>query len=242
MAKTSQIEIDTRTQEITVSDGSKMNLYVASPKDAKAAPGIIVLQEAFGVNSHIKDVTERFAREGYLAIAPELFHRSARNFVGPYNDFASVMPHYQALTTEGIQADIKACHAWLEAQPALARGQIAAIGYCMGGRAAYIANATVPLKAAVSYYGGGIAPDLLSLARNQHGPILMVWGGLDQHIPAEQHSKIAEALKAAKKPYINLVFSEADHGFFCDEKPQYSANASSEVWALTLQFLRNNLI
>ena len=88
------------TQKVTlqVADGSSMNAYVARPAEEGKFPGMIVLQEAFGVNAHIRDVTERIAREGYVAIAPELFHRSAPGFEGTYDNFPAAMPHMQAMT------------------------------------------------------------------------------------------------------------------------------------------------
>ncbi len=87
--------------ELKVADGTKMAAYVARPQEEGPHSGVIVLQEAFGVNSHIRDVTERFAREGYVAIAPELFHRTAPGFEGRYDNFASVVPHMKAVTHGG---------------------------------------------------------------------------------------------------------------------------------------------
>src|SRR5580698_2587295 len=110
------MEIRTEYVDLSVDDGTTMRGYVARPAAAGAAPGLIVGQEAFGVNAHIRDVTERFAREGYVAIAPELFHRSAGpGFEGRYDDFPSVMPHVQALRHPNVEADLRATHAWLAA-------------------------------------------------------------------------------------------------------------------------------
>src|SRR5205823_12554121 len=96
------------TVSVKVSDGSEMRLYVARPEQPRA-PGLLVLQEAFGVNGHIRDVARRLAREGYLAVAPELFHRTAPpGFEGSYGDFGSIMPHMQALTPETLEADLRA--------------------------------------------------------------------------------------------------------------------------------------
>src|SRR5512135_3525016 len=92
--------------ELSVTDGTTMSAYVARPAGGGRHPGIMVFQEAFGVNAHIRDVTERFAREGYVAIAPELFHRSAPRFEGDYGNYESVRPHMAALTDLGLEADI----------------------------------------------------------------------------------------------------------------------------------------
>src|SRR5438270_836039 len=113
----------------------------------KCYPAILVFQEAFGVNAHIRDVTERFAELGYLAAAPEVFHRSAPpGFEGNYSDFPSVQPHMKAMTNEGLEADIRATYELLRNDNAC-NGRFASIGFCMGGRVSYLANSILPLGA-----------------------------------------------------------------------------------------------
>ena len=115
---------------------------------------------------------------------------------------------------------------------------ISSIGYCMGGRISFLANSALPLKRAVSYYGGNIAPALLDRASMLHGPMLFFWGGLDKHIPPEQREQVIDALKQNGKKYVNVEISDADHAFFCDARPAYNPRASQLAWALTLEFLR----
>ena len=223
---------------LAVSDGSSMRAYVAKPS-GKAKAGLLVFQEAFGVNQHIRDVTERFAREGYVAIAPELYHRSAAGFEGSYNDFNSVAPHMQKLTDDGQAADIRASYEWLQKSGGVS--SVGAVGYCMGGRSACLAALSVPLQAAVSYYGGGIGPggrfpSLVDRLKDLNAPLLCIWGGKDSHIPAEQIQAVIDALKSAKKTYVNVEFSDADHGFFCDARPSYNPAAAAQAWPLTLAF------
>lgn len=239
-------EIRTETVTLQVSDGTRMPSYVARPAGQGNGRGLLVFQEAFGVNSHIRDVTERFAREGYVAIAPTLFHRTDASFEGSYTDFGAVMPHMQAVTDEGLTADVQAAYQWVTGDGGTQI--VATIGYCMGGRASFLADAVLPVQAAVSYYGGGIAPmparnnpGLLERTANLHAPILLVWGGKDTHIPPEQIRQVEDALIQAGKPYDNVVFSEADHGFFCDERASFNPEASREAWALTLAFFDNHL-
>jgi carboxymethylenebutenolidase len=107
----------------------------------------------------------------------------------------------------------------------------------MGGRVSYLANTGLPLKAAISFYGGGIAPALLPRAPQSHGPVLFFWGGLDSHIPAEQIAAAIGAMKQAKKTYVNVEFSDADHGFFCDVRQSYKETAAKQAWDLSLRFL-----
>jgi carboxymethylenebutenolidase len=227
---------------VEVDDGSRMALYVARPAAQENAPAIIVLQEAFGLNGHIRDIADRCAHAGYVAVAPELFHRSAEHgFEGSYDNFEAVMQHYQAVTESGLEADLHAALDWLRADAQCDATRVAALGFCMGGRAAFVANAVLPLRAAVSFYGGGIAPGSLPRAVDQHGPLLLVWGGLDAHIDLQQRRAVGDALRAAQKSFVELEYSDADHGFFCDQRPSYHPAAASEAWALTLQFLRNRL-
>jgi carboxymethylenebutenolidase len=225
-----------------VSDGSSMRLYVARPVGAAAGRGLLVMQEAFGVNAHIRDVTERFAREGFLAVAPELYHRTGAGFEGKYDDFPSAMTHLKELRDANLEADFRATYDWLRANGVAAGSPIAAVGFCMGGRAAFLAGITLPIECAVSFYGGGIAPNpmnpgLLGRVNDLKAPVLLFWGGRDQHITPEQRSAVVDALKAARKSYVNVEFSDADHGFFCDARPSYNPVAAAQAWPLTLAFL-----
>ena len=248
MANTATNDIHTETVTLTVPDGTTMPAYVARPAGSGPHPGLMVFQEAFGVNSHIRDITERFAREGYTAIAPALFHRTDPHFEGTYTDFGAVMPHMQALTDDGQAADIQAAYDWLTAANGGQKTAIGSIGYCMGGRSSFLADALLPLQAAVSYYGGGIAPspqprfpDLLGRVGDLHAPVLLFWGGKDGHIGPEQVRAVEDALRAGGKAYSQVTFSEADHGFFCDARAAYNPEAAHQAWALTLAFLATYL-
>jgi len=219
--------------DLACDDGTAMRAYVARPS-GRPARGLLVFQEAFGVNAHIRDVTERFAAEGFLAVAPELFHRTAPGFDCAYSDFAKAMPQLEAVTEQGLDADVRAAYGWLER--AGVGANTASAGYCLGGRVSFVANSGVPLKAAVSYYGGRIPP-LIGRAPKLSGPMLFVWGGLDHHIPEEQRQQVLAGVRGANKTYVDVVFSNADHGFFCDARPSYNAAAAAQAWNLTLSFL-----
>jgi len=231
--------IQTQFVTLPVSEGTNMQVYIAMPEGDGPFPGLLVFQEAFGVNAHIRSVVDRFANEGYIAIAPELFHRTAAPGLEiAYTDFASVMPHMQSLTIEDNEADIIATYNWLKNNKGVIEDEISSTGYCMGGRMSFLANSILPLKCAVSYYAGGIAPHAANWAPNLHGPMLCFWGGLDKHILPEQIATVVEEMKKADKQYMNVEISYADHGFFCDAKPAYNPKAAKEAWALTLAFLK----
>jgi carboxymethylenebutenolidase len=238
--------METKSEYVTlkVSDGTTMRAWVARPSTTAAHPGILVFQEAFGVNAHIRDIVGRFASEGYLAIAPELFHRTGAGFEGRYDDFPSAMPHMRGMTDAGMEADQRAAYDWLRANGA-AEFRISAVGYCMGGRAAFLAALTLPLACAISYYGGGIAPNannpgLLGRAGELQAPMLFLWGGRDKHITPDQIRRVTDALGAAGKSFVNVEISDADHGFFCDARASYSPTAAAQAWPLTLAFLKTH--
>ena len=226
---------------LSVADGTEMRAYSAFPSSTGPVAGIILLQEAFGVNHHIRSVADRLAAAGYAVIAPELFHRTAapgQEFA--YSDFGSAMPHYSAINNEDLTADLQASYDWLQSQPLVMTDKIGSIGFCLGGRVSFLANAVLPLAAAVSYYGGGTHL-LTDRAKDLHAPQLFFWGGLDAHISKEHIAEVTDAVAAAGKPFINTVISYADHGFHCDERPSYHPQAAAEAWALTLAFFAGKL-
>ena len=225
--------------DLTVDDGTAMRAWVARPEGPPPTRGLLVFQEAFGVNAHIRDVTARFAKAGYLAISPELFHRTAPGFDGRYDDFPTAMTHLQRITEQGLDADARAAFGWLREQGVA--GNTAAVGYCLGGRVSFVANSGLPLRAAVSYYGGHIPP-LIRRAPRLSGPTLFFWGGLDHHIPEEQRQAVIKGVSDAGKPVVDVVFSFADHGFFCDTRQSYQPEAAAQAWNLTLAFLDTYLV
>lgn len=227
---------------LEVDDQSTMRAYTALPAGHDhPVPGIMVFQEAFGVNGHIRDIANRFADKGYLAIAPELFHRTQAGVEAAYTDYEVIRPHMQAITVAGLESDIQAAFHWLKSNPMVKQGDYTSIGFCLGGRVSFLADCILPLKASISFYGAGIAPTLIPRAGELHAPMLFFWGGMDKHIPVEQTQSIAIALEQAGKSFINVNISYADHGFFCNERASYQPQAAREAWALVLAFLQNKL-
>jgi carboxymethylenebutenolidase len=233
---------DQNNLTIPVADGTEMHAYSAFPSNTGPVPGILLLQEAFGVNHHIRSVADRLAAAGYAVVAPELFHRTAApGFEIAYSDFNTVAaPHFRAITVEGLTADLQAAHAWLTTQALVKADKIGSIGFCLGGRVSFLANAVLPVAAAVSYYGGGTHL-LKDRAADLHAPHLFFWGGVDAHINKEHIAEVTDAVEAAGKPFISTVISYADHGFNCDERPSYHPQAAAEAWALTLAFFKEKL-
>ncbi len=231
--------MNTKKISLKVNDGSEMGAYISVPEGKGPFPGIIVFQEAYGVNHHIRNVCDKIANEGFVAIAPELFHRSAAPGAEfPYGDFSLVAPHFQAITPDGLTSDITACYDWLKVQPEVIHDKLGTIGFCLGGRVSFLANTRLPFSACISYYGGGMHT-IADKATTAHAPQLFFWGGLDTHILPEHVETVINAMKKAEKPYINVVISYAQHAFNCDDRPSYNAEASKEAWAMAMAFFRN---
>jgi carboxymethylenebutenolidase len=234
----SDSEVVTSTIDVPVRDGTTMPAYVAGPSAHSAGSGILVLQDQFGVTDFLRDVADRFAHLGVTAIAPALYHRSGAIEI-PYDlGYGASRPHHQAVTLEGQRADVEAAYDWLTGEGKVRAERIGAMGFCMGGRLAYVANAHLPLRAAISFYGGKIAPDLLSLATKQQGPLLCFWGGRDDVIPKEQYRAVADGLTAAGASHDQVVFSDAKHAFFAHVRPDhYHERAAREAWAMSVALL-----
>ncbi len=222
---------------VSVSDGTSMKAFFAKPKETANYPGIMVFQESGGVNSYIREITTRFAKEGFIAIAPELFHRTSTGFEAIPAKAAEAEKHLNALTIENLVADIKASYEWLKKYSRIMPDQIASIGFCMGGRVSFLANTSVKLKAAISFYGGNI-PSILNRVSIMYGPQLMFWGGLDKSIGQDQILTVTNTLKEKNINHVSVIFSKASHGFFCNDSLSYDPEASKQAWALTSSFLK----
>lgn len=226
------------------SAGDSMNLYEAEPEGTPRG-AVIVIQEAFGVNEHIEDVAQRFAKEGYLAVAPHLFHRSGDATIA-YDDMANVMPHIMALSGEGLESDLDATIAHLEGA-GIALNQIGVVGFCMGGSVAFLAAARRPLGAAATFYGGGVTegrfgmPSLVELAPELKAPWLGLYGDKDQTIPVEQVEALREAVKAAPVETEIVRYPEAGHGFHCDARDSYHEASAKDAWHRTLRWFESHL-
>lgn len=212
--------------------------YRAAP-DATPAPGVVVIQEIFGVNAHIRDLCDRLADAGYLALAPDVFHRQAPGVQLGYEgaDMQRGFELMQGLDHELALADLGACIDALRAD-ADCSGKVAVMGFCMGGLLAWRAAARHAPDAAVSYYGGGIV-NVLGEAAGIDCPILLHFGERDAHIPAEAVQQVRGAV--ADKPHAAVHTYAADHGFNCDRRGSYDAAAAQLAWQRSLDFLGTHL-
>jgi carboxymethylenebutenolidase len=223
---------------------SETPLSVHEPSGAPKG-GIVVVQEAFGVNEHIEDVARRFAAEGWLAVAPHLFHRTGDPKLG-YEDFSQVMPHMKELTGEGVLADIDAALSRID-EAGIPRSRTGVVGFCMGGTVALIVDVEREVGAAVTFYGGGVAegrfgfPALVDLAPRLRAPWLGLYGDEDQGIPVEQVEQLREAAAQSGQQTEVVRYPAAGHGFHCDLRASYHKPSAEDAWRRTLDWFTRHL-
>jgi carboxymethylenebutenolidase len=205
-------------------DGHEFRAWLAAPA-GKPRGGIVVIQEIFGVNSHIRAVTDSFAAEGYLAIAPSLFDRVRMGIELGYadKDMQEGRGYVMQLTQDQTLKDISAAIAIVKHA-----GRVATVGYCWGGRMSYLAACELPIACAVSYYGGGITQ---VLDKKPRCPVMYHFGERDKHITQDDVAKI----KAAH-PEGRFYLYPADHGFNCDQRGSYDAPSAALARKRTLEF------
>jgi carboxymethylenebutenolidase len=232
--------MDAEVLELATPDGP-MRAYRASP-DGPPRGGIVVVQEAFGLNAHIEDVTRRFAAAGYLAVAPELYHRSDEPGPFSYDDFAAVIPAMAALSDELMLADVDAALAHLGAS-GIPSARAGIVGFCMGGRVSFLVAARRALGAAVGFYGGGIVtarfpqfPALVDEIPTLATPWLGLFGDRDGSIPVDDVEQLRDHLVDAPVDTDVVRYPDAEHGFFCDLRPAYAPDAAGDAWVRTLRW------
>ena len=211
--------------ELTASDGHSFDAYRAEPAGTPKG-GIVVIQEIFGVNSHIQDVTDGFAAEGYLAIAPALFDRVEH---GLELDYIPDDREKGMATRAKVEWD-DAVKDTIAAKEAVASaGKVGIVGYCYGGTLAWLGACKGGFDAASGYYGGMIAQNL---DLDAGCPVQLHYGTEDQGIPPENVNKVREA-----KPDVDIyVYDGAGHGFNCDARASFHPEAAKIAKARTLDF------
>ena len=218
--------------KLQAEDGHELDAYVARPEGTPIA-GIVVVQEAFGVNSHIRSVADGYAKDGFLAVAPALFDRIERGVEFGYSD--EDLGRGIAIARQGKPED------WVKdvaAALAFARHETGkkagVIGYCLGGTVAWLAATRLKPDAVVGYYGGNI---LAFAAENPKAPVMLHFGKEDQHIPKE---KIDSVFMAAH-PKVPVYWYDAGHGFNCNDRASYNPEAAKQARERSLAFLKKNL-
>lgn len=234
--------MDIKTERVHVSvDGKTMGAYMARPADGTPRPAVLVYMEIFGVNAHIRDVTDRVAREGYVALAPDFFHRTGPGVEYGYDQTGMTegIKLLGQLKADEIVADGRAAMSFLKRQN-FARGDtIGAMGFCVGGHVTYLTACELGIKAAASFYGGGIAgaqgfggqPSTIGRTSKIGGKIICLYGAKDAHIPLTQVDAVRAELEKHKIRHEVIVYPNADHGFFCDQRASYDKASAEDAWS-----------
>ena len=222
-----------------------MRMYCARSGTESPRGAVVVLQEAFGVNEHIQDVAHRLARHGYLAVAPDLFHRTGTGAL-EYDQHSEAIALIGALGPEAIVEDAQAVLTYLVETEKIHRDRTAIVGFCFGGRAAFTAATAVQrLAATVVFYGPGIAAGphaVLDRTAALDAPLMMHVGSEDPTIPPEHVDQIKAALAASGTGHELHVYDAAGHAFACDARPaMYRSGPATLAWERTYTFLDRHL-
>lgn len=225
--------------EIPADNGDAFDGYLALPPGGQG-PGLVLFQEIFGVNAHIRAVAEQFALAGFVVLAPDVFWRQQRRVELGYEgaDREQALAMMKATVPAQSDADVRHTVAALRARPEVAGRKVGAIGYCMGGRLAFAAAALAGVDAAVSYYGGGIQ-NRLDLAPRINAPMLFHYAGHDPAIPPDAVAQVQAAM--AGKPATFHLYADAHHGFNCWARAAYHAPSAALALGRTQTFLAEQL-
>ncbi|MBD5635184.1 MAG: dienelactone hydrolase family protein [Candidatus Eremiobacteraeota bacterium] len=234
-------------------DGSMVDLgsgasgYLAIPNGSGPHPAVLVYMEAFGLNAYLRGECDRLARLGYVALSPDFY----RGDVFPYGNFEPIARRIQAIGDAGFLADVRTSLAYLDAHEAARHDAYGVVGFCMGGRLAFLTAAEFGAKiaAAVSFYGGGIAPQTPRLGRavltervpDVEAKLLLLYGADDESIAPGEIARVTEALASAKKDATVHVFPDAGHGFASIDRDGYVADVTEIAWSEAATFLARAL-
>lgn len=242
--------LTTHTQ-IQIQNGDlNIDTYLAIPEAGKPSPAIVVIQEIFGVNAHIRNVCDRLAQLGYVAIAPAIYQRVAPGFEAGYTpeDVKIGRAYKDQTKAEELLSDISATIAYLQTLPEVKPNTIGCIGFCFGGHVAYLAATLPEIKATASFYGAGIPTQtpgggLPTIDRTGEirGTLYAFFGTADSSIPPDHVQQIETALQQQQIPHQIFRYPGAEHGFFCDQRTSYNPEAAADAWKQVQELFRRSL-
>jgi carboxymethylenebutenolidase len=243
------MDVTTKRIDVETSAGH-MPARLCVPVGGGPHPGLLVVMEAFGLNDHIEQVARRFAAEGFVTLAPDLYYRESERVVG-YDNLPAALRLMNGLRDDEVVTDVEAAIARLTAEPGARKKGVGVTGFCMGGRITFLtACRSRSVAAAVPFYGGGIVSTERSeqrpvppieLAGQLGCPVLAFFGSADPFIPMADVERVRDTLSALGPEHEVVVYDGAPHGFFCDQRDSYRADAAADAWARTLGFLRKHV-
>jgi carboxymethylenebutenolidase len=233
----SAADVQTETVQFP-SDNFTIKAFLARPAAAKSqAPAVIVVQEWWGLNDHIKDIAQRLAREGFVALAPDLYSRLGYKVATDANEAARLM---ESLSSQAALRDLNAATKFLQQQPGVDPQRIGVVGFCMGGTfALMMATNNSTIKASVPFYGKVPPIETLNYLLC---PVLYHYGAKDGWVTKQEVDRLKEGLAKYGKPGEVHTYPDAGYAFFNDTRPDaYSAQDAKRAWERTLQFFRQHL-
>lgn len=240
------LEIQTNYVKVPNND-LEIAAYLAAPKGGGSYPGIVVIQEIFGVNAHIREVTQRIAKEGYVAIAPAIFQRIAPHFETGYTpqDIELGRKYKDKTKASELLSDIQATIDYLKNHPQVKKDAFGCIGFCFGGHVAYLAATLRDIKVTASFYGAGIATQTpggssptVTRTPEIFGTMYAFFGMEDVSIPVQQVDKIEAELEKHHISHRVFRYDKAEHGFFCDHRASYNPEAAADAWEQVKQLFK----
>ena len=240
-----------KTEQIEILNGDlAIDAYLATPQESGTYPPVIVIQEIFGVNDHIKDITERIARQGYIAIAPAIYQRQAPGFAVGYTPEEVTLGRQYKVQTKASEllSDIQATIDYLYRLPSVKSPGVGTVGFCFGGHVVYLAATLPDVKATASFYGAqivnwcpGEAEPTIKRTKDIHGTIYAFFGTADPLIPNEQVEQIAAELEQQQIQHQVFRYEGANHGFMCDRRESYNPDAAKDAWQKMLDLFSQKL-
>ena len=245
----SRADVLTQRVKLTVTDGGSMDAYDARPRDDPPAAGVVVAHELFGLTAHVRDVCERLASDGFVALAPDFYHRI---------DARAELPHDESGRTQGFAlldqlrrdeaiADVGAAIDHLHAAGA---SRVGIIGLSLGGHIAYLAATAHPIDAVAALYPGwltttdiglGRPEPTIELTRGITGRVLILCGSADHAVPTADLDKIDAQLTNAGIEHEIVTYPDTPHGFLCDRRDTYRQQAANDAWRRVTELFRSTL-
>ncbi|MGP1387031.1 MAG: dienelactone hydrolase family protein [Thainema sp.] len=237
MWQTQQFEI-----AITTPDG-QMPAFLCQPVASHPCPAVLLLMEAFGLTTHIRDVAVRIAQAGYVVLAPDLYYREGVHITFGYNQVADAMATmYRLDFGQPIEQDLKSAIATLKSCDPVDPNRIGVTGFCLGGGLTFLTACrfSAEIAAAAPFYGM-VLDEWIDAVKDITVPILLFFGGQDPFISCDRIQHIEARFQELNKDYRVKVYPEANHGFFCHERNSYHPAAATDAWQELIQFFNMHL-
>ncbi|KAF3888275.1 MULTISPECIES: dienelactone hydrolase family protein [Nostocales] len=245
------MKIEQTEVSISAPDG-QMPAFLLTPTEPNHKPAVLLLMEAFGLTSHIRDVAIRIAREGYVVLVPDLYYRELPNNKFGYDEVESAMAMMYRLDLKSVEADIRAALAFLKSQKdvyrdkpgeaALPCERIGVTGFCLGGGLSFLTACkfSAEIAAAAPFYGM-VLDEWIDAVKDITVPVHLFFGGVDPFIPCDRIRQIESRFQELGKDYTLKVYPNAGHGFFCHERSDYNRLAAEDAWQQLTQFFKRHL-